>query len=414
MENQNQQTQVSQFPNQMPSPVNTPGGSKVIAIILGIVFVLVAIGAYLLGTRQSQPVVQNSVQTTPIPSPTPDPTANWKTYSNSELGISFRYPTEWDELQEDEELCLFDSGSRREYNNQPCVHIMLIIPMYNKSFLAAKSILTAKYGPGRGAYWGDRFSMGAQSGVTADNFINTYCAKFKSYRCSKETNANGISYIKSLEDEQVIESKRKAFYYSVLNRSNNFPIVLLSTQGLLDSVTPEESERILDQILSTFKLTQIVGLSATPSPSLHIYKDAEILYSVSYPSGWTLKRTYGKDISKIAPTDVLSGIQIDNPSSTNTFVLNVIDKKDTSSLVGWWNKYSPSRSINEPLTKANFSFKGQDAIKKSYTPGGNPPSRVGDEIYLLWNGYIYFFSWNYSPGTSDADLQAIANSVQLP
>lgn len=68
MENQNQQTQPLPSPNQMPSPVNTPSGSKVVPIIIGVVFVLVAIGAYALGTKQTQPPVQNTIQATPLPS----------------------------------------------------------------------------------------------------------------------------------------------------------------------------------------------------------------------------------------------------------------------------------------------------------------------------------------------------------
>lgn len=63
----NQTSQAQQPLNPTPPAVNS-GRSKVIPIILGIAAVIViAIGAYVLGTKQTQPVVQNSVQPTPTP-----------------------------------------------------------------------------------------------------------------------------------------------------------------------------------------------------------------------------------------------------------------------------------------------------------------------------------------------------------
>jgi len=104
VENQNQQTQTPQVPNQMPSPVNNPSGSKVIPIILGVAAVaIIAISAYVLGTKQNQVPVQNIVQITPIPSPTADPTASWKMYNNQQYGIAFMYPREWNVAQRDVE-----------------------------------------------------------------------------------------------------------------------------------------------------------------------------------------------------------------------------------------------------------------------------------------------------------------------
>ncbi|MEK7517145.1 MAG: hypothetical protein AAB583_01235 [Patescibacteria group bacterium] len=108
MENSNQTSQAQQPVNSTPPSVNNSSGSKLIPIILGIaVVVIIAIGAYALGTKQSQPVVQNTIQTTPIPSPVPtsssivlptiDPsiTANWKTYIDTTFPFSIKYPSTW-------------------------------------------------------------------------------------------------------------------------------------------------------------------------------------------------------------------------------------------------------------------------------------------------------------------------------
>lgn len=57
--------------------------------------VSIAIGGYLLGANKTkpQPVAQTSV--TPSTSPTPDPTANWKTYINESYGFEIKYPNDW-------------------------------------------------------------------------------------------------------------------------------------------------------------------------------------------------------------------------------------------------------------------------------------------------------------------------------
>lgn len=91
-----QQQSGNQLPSNPVSPVSNSKSSKIIPICLGIVVVLVvAIGAYLLGSKQSQLVVQNSVQITPIPTLTPDPTANWKTYANTKYTYLLKYPATW-------------------------------------------------------------------------------------------------------------------------------------------------------------------------------------------------------------------------------------------------------------------------------------------------------------------------------
>lgn len=67
-------------------------GFTPILIILGILVALgIGSGAYYLGRQTAstpQPIVFSS------PSPAPDTTANWKAYTNLELGYSFNYPND--------------------------------------------------------------------------------------------------------------------------------------------------------------------------------------------------------------------------------------------------------------------------------------------------------------------------------
>ena len=104
MDNPNQEIPSQQPTNpQMPSqPISTSSSSwlKTLSIGLGVVGIglVIGIGGYLLGTRNTKPNIVISVTPTitqPSPTPIPDPTANWKTYADPTLAASFQYPSSW-------------------------------------------------------------------------------------------------------------------------------------------------------------------------------------------------------------------------------------------------------------------------------------------------------------------------------
>jgi len=86
-------------PQSAPLP-NPSSHSRIFIIVLGVVIlVVIGIGSYLLGTRKNQTVVQNQqITTSPTvtqPSPTPNPTANWKTYTSTKYGFGIKYPLDF-------------------------------------------------------------------------------------------------------------------------------------------------------------------------------------------------------------------------------------------------------------------------------------------------------------------------------
>jgi len=67
---------------------------KILIGILGVlVFAGAVFGAYQLGQRQLYPEPAEGPTPEVVATPTPDPTANWRTYKNNEL--SFQYPEHW-------------------------------------------------------------------------------------------------------------------------------------------------------------------------------------------------------------------------------------------------------------------------------------------------------------------------------
>ena len=80
---------------------------KIVLSALGVVIVLGLIGgAYYLGAQKNAANVSNektavvpatpiSVAPTNVATPTADPTANWKVYSDASNGLSIKYPSDW-------------------------------------------------------------------------------------------------------------------------------------------------------------------------------------------------------------------------------------------------------------------------------------------------------------------------------
>ncbi|MDP2684508.1 MAG: hypothetical protein Q8P20_05650, partial [bacterium] len=65
-------------------------------LLAGILFITFIIAAFFAGMKYQRAIsliaYQQSNLITSTPSPAPDPTANWKTYSNPTYGFSFKYP----------------------------------------------------------------------------------------------------------------------------------------------------------------------------------------------------------------------------------------------------------------------------------------------------------------------------------
>ncbi len=65
-----------------------------LVIVAAIIGVGLYIGKKISSVQPQSTVISNSVAS-PVPSPTPDVTANWKTYTNAKYNFSFKYPSAW-------------------------------------------------------------------------------------------------------------------------------------------------------------------------------------------------------------------------------------------------------------------------------------------------------------------------------
>lgn len=109
MENQNPKTspilptQPQNIPTEqsqsIPPPIKTRGAFNwlkllIIAVVIIFAVSIIGVGTFLLGSNKNTPktVVQITPSPTANPTPTIDPTANWKTYRNNIDNFSFKYP----------------------------------------------------------------------------------------------------------------------------------------------------------------------------------------------------------------------------------------------------------------------------------------------------------------------------------
>lgn len=189
---------------------------------------------------------------------------DWKTYTNKEIGIVFDYPSTWDPIEKDEELCTTIDGFSRVVNNKTCVGIYLLNSLKSGYFFTAQSKIFPDYMPGRGGSWSDYYSLSYQyNKISPKVFIDSLCSKSKFYSCELKNNNYSFTYVKVLDDEQIIQSTRKANYYYVLSENDTFPILIFSNQSLLDSMSLKDAETILDKMVSSLRVTEVVPYTST-------------------------------------------------------------------------------------------------------------------------------------------------------
>jgi hypothetical protein len=79
-----------------PTPSITPAKPKNRLFISLVIFViLLSLGAAGFFAYQNYQLTHQPMPIQPPPSPIPDPTANWKTYTNTQSEFSFQYPNDW-------------------------------------------------------------------------------------------------------------------------------------------------------------------------------------------------------------------------------------------------------------------------------------------------------------------------------
>ncbi|OGY18962.1 MAG: hypothetical protein A2784_02420 [Candidatus Chisholmbacteria bacterium RIFCSPHIGHO2_01_FULL_48_12] len=85
-----------------PTPTPKP---KSLLILIGLVFLIIlsVTGGFLLGKQLYSPASRSTLTSIAEPTSTPDPTANWKTYTNNQYKFVFKHPNDWRVISLEEE-----------------------------------------------------------------------------------------------------------------------------------------------------------------------------------------------------------------------------------------------------------------------------------------------------------------------
>ncbi len=180
-----------------------------------------------------------TVEPTPTPSPTltPDPTESWQDYKDEKVGIEFKYPDSW--------------------------YASAYTPLTFSVFLENKPIKIPE---------ASEFLTSIQVGF---NEATNTTTNEKFYQ--EKTLAEGVKRYKELFDiktvkivENLFVGGKKAIQISgslgpgMLEGSYfKYTLVQMDDHLLIVSLYKDENQEIYNQILSTFKFTELVG---TPSP----------------------------------------------------------------------------------------------------------------------------------------------------
>jgi hypothetical protein len=247
--------------NPTPQPPEKSKSSNSLTIISMAIFILMSLGVIVFLYYQNQQLksmlATYQAQSSPTPSATADPTANWKTYTNPTKTYSFKYP---DGLNSD----TLPGGTGFEG-----IRYTFMGPIQTASG-KTQTELTDGYS----------FAV-VKQGQSSELDPKTEIEK--SVQNSKE-NCTSISTV-----SDVVIAKVDAFQYSE-NCLGTYTITYLSdgnyTYSISQLYTSESYKTVTDQILSTFKFSGAIS-SASPAPT----QKACTLEAKVCPNGSSVGRT---------------------------------------------------------------------------------------------------------------------------
>lgn len=264
----------------------------------------IAVGGYLLGTNKTKPQPIAQISMTPSVSFTPDPTANWKTYTTNVFSI--KYPSTWSDP------AINKMSTKVNYEFLPANLNITVGFNYDQDLQRAKTFEDESKSAGN-------FAIGKREVMAGDSI-------------------NATSYIYSIGASTKEEN--------VLLKGKGDNIIWLRMP-----FPPGTDVSVFDQILSTFKFTDQNQATDT---GLKTYENNIFRFSLKYPEDWELSE---KNIENRSSSVLIGQLGTELPGNVtgNKIYANSITIEVDSNL----NNYSLEDWIklkeNNP-TETKFTF----------------------------------------------------------
>ncbi|HUW24880.1 MAG TPA: PsbP-related protein [Patescibacteria group bacterium] len=316
-----------------------------LVLVVGVLFAGIVLGqkgflSGILPSRQPLPTPTTIAQ----PTPTPDPTADWKTYSNSEGKFSVKYPTEW---------TVKDLGSLGSIT-QNVSNVVLEADEYKAQItISVSDTDTArKSAEGEQKQSGEKFSL---DGTMATKWLE-----------SKEKKAQG--YVLAIKGDRV---------YSILFECLSQECFETDKQYYLN---------IFNQILSTFKFLNEKGSQVTLKPTIPVLRipqkkvDTSSWISKSYPklfisfkvpSSWEEKGE-----AEFSVDNLVRRVMFDDPNRglSFDFAVSLYNNPRGLSRREFWSQqfFGPGTSFSEHAVKYvkdinEWNIDGKSALSLFFT-----------------------------------------------
>ena len=347
----------------------------VIVILIGVVFFV-----WIYQQNMMNAVVTNPTVSTIIPSA--DPTTNWKTYTfkDSVTGksfYSFKYPVK-----------------------------------YTNNFVGtAVGVIEIK----------DVITFELSGGVQENKDIASYTAELKrlaAQNISPELKTIDVTYTTKTYGENI------AYFIKDMNKDpKNIIGDMFDNKGEHVSFSYNPSivdQTEIDQIISTFKFTDLSATTATSTASWKTYTNSQNGYSIKYPTGWVTKDDNNCKLSTTTSQfacaqyissykyQTMSGQDIvaDNPKdSPNGFILsiNVFSNPKNLSLIDYVT--GKSGLNHSGFNEQKISINGNDFLKEDVDGSTSYYTMKGNEVIWLSD---QLFNKNYQtmPQSDSANFQA--------
>jgi hypothetical protein len=356
------------------------------------------------------------------PTPTPDPTANWKLFT-AQSGVSFKYPSDWTPK---EKITPKDSSGFGPIDGVTLTSPNGLVIAYGDHI----SGLGGGCDPVDCPY--NHILKVEPVNIPGYGTLNLVELVVKDGNDSSVINAQvGLIDPKTYPDLQVGSKKQFGYYVMFNDKDPNkyldeFHMYVYDSNskynhmGQLSNLNqyftdPEvqTAEKIIKTLKFTDQTSQIEAIqSPTPIPTINemaswkTYADVDYPFQIKYPQDWTLRTTYGASV-KNQGNDRVAGIDINTgtPGYGSTLVVNVINPQGKT-LEDWLKA-----NMSNAYIPTKINYQGNLAYKYQYPTQDNRLDTI--EIYYLYKNKIIFLAWNLISTVDQPTADQIMSSLKF-